>query len=135
MTNELGMPIIIQYDTTIVKVILLLHAGIESLLANKLLVLNYVVQKYSQKLAPLLEAALCPDFLCLPCLSHTLLNLSMLIQAVVLIDSCLPSINVFFTGKETGSCETHIQNSMYVDLFIYLSINIMDGWKDRHNGY
>lgn len=115
--------------------ILLLHAGTESLLANKLLVLNYIVQKYSQKQAPLLEAALCPDFLCLPCLSHTLLNLSTLIQAVVLINSCLPSINVFFTGKETGSCETHIQNSMYVDLFIYLSINIMDGWKDRDNGY
>lgn len=49
----------------------------ESLLAYKLLVFDYILQKNPQKLTPLLKATFCPCLLCLPCLYYTLLDLKL----------------------------------------------------------
>jgi len=44
---------------------------------------NYILQKYTQKQASLLEAGLCPHFLCLPYFWHSILDLSVNAKAVI----------------------------------------------------
>jgi hypothetical protein len=46
-----------------------------SLLAYQILMFKYILEKDTKKLAPLLEAALCPYLLCLPGLCDMLLDL------------------------------------------------------------
>lgn len=57
---------------------------IKYLLTNEVLVFNYVLQKYPQKLASLLEATLGPYFLRLPGLCYMVFNLTTYTYTVVL---------------------------------------------------